>query len=233
MKRTISLVVMVILILLISMPVAAEEVNNNNEYWLSIDYTAELVKVLDDGSDYALHVGSIFEKLRNEKIEVLNWENKYEKTYWFQNGDDYETIYNNFYELNKEPEPTPAPTIAPTATPVPTSPPVAADSEQDILAKLLYCEAGSMGWQGQVYVCSAILNLRDYSGRSIWNMAHDYNTFAVAGYVDSAVSTSTQYEVISYVLNGGRIPDIKYFRTDYYHSFGTPVCNVENVYFSK
>ena len=231
MKRTICLVMMVILILLIGMPAMASEVEMDKDSWLGVDYTAELIKVLDDGSEYALHAGTIFERLRNEKIEALDWEDKYEKTYWFQNGDDYETIYNNFYGLNEEPEPTPAPTVKP--TPVPTSTPVTVDSEQDILAKLLYCEAGSMGWQGQVYVCSAILNLRDYSGRSIWNMAHDYNTFAVAGYVDSASPTSTQYEVISYVLNGGRIPDIKYFRTNYYHSFGTPVCNVENVYFSK
>ena len=108
-----------------------------------------------------------------------------------------------------------------------------AEDELEILAKLLYCEAGSMGWEGQVYVCSAILNLSDRSGRSIWNMAHDINTFAVAPWVDTRTATSTQYEVINYVLNGGRIKEICYFREDYYHSFGTPVCKIENICFSK
>ena len=106
-------------------------------------------------------------------------------------------------------------------------------NEQEILAKLLYREAGGMGWEGQVYVCSAILNLRDRNNCSIWTMAHDINTFAVAPYVDSAVPTATQYEVIEYVLNGGRIKEICYFREDYYHSFGTPVCQIENICFSK
>ena len=106
------------------------------------------------------------------------------------------------------------------------------EEEYDFLAKLLYCEAGIMGWEGQVYTCSAILNLRDYSGRSIWEMGHDLNTFAVAPWVDYAEPQDMQYEVIDYVLNGGRVPDICFFRTDYYHDFGTPVCQIENVFFS-
>ena len=105
--------------------------------------------------------------------------------------------------------------------------------ETEILAKLLYREAGSMGYEGQRYVCSAILNLSDYTGRSIWELAHDINTMSVAPIVDTAVPTETQYQVIEDVLNGARVEEICYFRTSYYHSFGTPVCNIENVYFSK
>lgn len=106
-------------------------------------------------------------------------------------------------------------------------------SEKEILAKLLYREAGSMSWEGQVYVCSAILNLRDHTGKSIWTMAHKVNMFSVAPIVDSAKPRQMQYEVIDYVLHGGRIPGIKYFRTNHYHRFGTPVCKIQNVYFSK
>ena len=105
--------------------------------------------------------------------------------------------------------------------------------ERDFLAKLLYCEAGSTSWECQVYTCSAILNLSDYNKMSIWDMGHNYNIFAVAYIVDDAVPTQTQYDVIDYVLSGGRIPEICYFRTDYYHSFGTPVCNIVPHYFSK
>ena len=162
-------------------------------------------------------------------------------------------------ELLTEPETAPvetesASTTTPSApqytAPEPTAPANPAVEEEEViiasaaarealadptfLAKLLYCEAGSMGWQGQVYVCSAILNLCDYSGKTIWSAGHNANMFAVAPIVDSAHPTQTQYDVIDYVINqGGRVSEIKYFRTDYYHDFGTPVCRIENVYFSK
>ena len=105
--------------------------------------------------------------------------------------------------------------------------------EEDILAKLLYCEAGNQSWEGQVYTCSAILNFCDRNNISIWDAAHNRNYFEPAPFVDDAEPTSVQYEVIYYVLNGGRIPEICWFRTDYYHDFGTPVCKVGDHYFSK
>ena len=108
------------------------------------------------------------------------------------------------------------------------------EEEYYILAKLLYAEAGSMSWEGQVYVCSATLNLGDLLDRSIWSMAHDVNVMAVAPYVDYKYPMDMQYDVIEYVVcGGGRVEEICYFRTSYYHSFGTPVCSIENVYFSK
>lgn len=104
--------------------------------------------------------------------------------------------------------------------------------EIDILAKLLYCEAGGMGYEGQLWVCSAILNLSDYTGRSVWNLAHDEGTMAVAPYVDYARPTAMQYEVIRDVFYGSRIEDVCYFRTLSYHTFGTPMAQIENVFFS-
>ena len=102
----------------------------------------------------------------------------------------------------------------------------------DFLAKLIWAEGGTMSWEGQVYLCSAILNLCDMTGRSVWSAGHDYNMFSVAYIVDYVSPTQTQYDVIEYVLNGGRIADVCYFRTDFFHSFGTPVCSIDNVYFS-
>ena len=107
------------------------------------------------------------------------------------------------------------------------------ESDRDFLAKLLFCEVGGEDWDCQLYTCSAILNLRDRSGRSLWEMGHDYNTFEVAKYVDGATPNDMQYEIIDFVLSGGRVPEICYFRTNYYHSFGTPVCQVGAHYFSK
>ena len=59
------------------------------------------------------------------------------------------------------------------------------------------------------------------------------NSFEPAPYVDDAEPTAMQYEVIYYVLNGGKIPDICWFRTGHYHDFGTPVAKVGDHYFSK
>ena len=128
-------------------------------------------------------------------------------------------------DIKEYPEPEPEPDPQPVE--------ILSYSEKEILAKLLYREAGSMSWEGQVYVCSAILNLRDHTGKTIWEMAHKVNMFSVAPIVDSAKPRQMQYEVIDYVLHGGRIPGIKYFRTNHYHRFGTPVCKIQNVYFSK
>ena len=106
-------------------------------------------------------------------------------------------------------------------------------NEVEILAKLLYCEAGDMTWEGQVYTCSAILNMSEYYGESINLLAHKPSVYAVAPYVDGAPPKQMQYDVIDYVLKGGRIPEICYFRTGYYHNFGIPVCEVGGHYFSK
>ena len=110
---------------------------------------------------------------------------------------------------------------------------VLSESEYQILAKLLYREAGGMSWDAKLYTCSSILNMRDKTGRSIYSLAHDVNVYSPAPYVDSAKPTEECYQVIDYVLQGHRVPDICYFRTDYYHNFGIPVCEVDGHYFSK
>ena len=103
----------------------------------------------------------------------------------------------------------------------------------DFLAKLMWAEGGTMSWEGQVLLCSAILNLCDMKGISVWTAGHTYNIFSVAYYVDSVTPSNTQYEVIDYVFNGGRNDSVCYFRTGRYHSFGTPYCCIDGVYFSS
>ena len=108
------------------------------------------------------------------------------------------------------------------------------DFDIDFLAKLLFCEAGGMNWEGQLYTCSAILNYCDVQGRSLWDVGHDSRCFEPAPYVDDVEPTQEQYKVIDFVLNGGRIEKICYFRSGgKYHNFGTPVCEVDGHYFSK
>lgn len=104
--------------------------------------------------------------------------------------------------------------------------------DRDFLAKLLCAEAGGQDWWCQIYTCSAILNHCEVSGMTLWDCGHNENHFAVAPFVDEKWPSALNYSVVDYVLNGGRVEDICYFRTDYYHSFGTPVCKVGAHYFS-
>lgn len=105
--------------------------------------------------------------------------------------------------------------------------------EIDFFAKLLYCEAGIMGHEGQFWVASAILNLSERRQASIWDIGHDPNTFTVAPWVDDATPTQQQYDIIYEVLNNGWIADVCFFRTNHPHSFGNFMTQIENIYFSS
>jgi hypothetical protein len=105
--------------------------------------------------------------------------------------------------------------------------------EIDFFAKLLYCEAGIMGHEGQFWTASAILNLSHNKQMSIWDMGHNINLFEVAPWVDEANPTQQQYDIIYEVLNNGWIADVSYFRTDYPHSFGNFMIKIENVCFNS
>lgn len=107
------------------------------------------------------------------------------------------------------------------------------DIDIEFLAKLLNCEARGMDWEGKVYTCSAILNFCDRYNIDVWRAGHTKNCFSVAPYVDDAKPTQAEYEVIEYVLSGGRIGEICHFRSGgAYHDFGTPICQVGAHYFS-
>lgn len=106
------------------------------------------------------------------------------------------------------------------------------DVDKELLAKLLYCEAGTMGFDGQVFVCSAILNLCEYYNLTLEEASHNENIFEVAPYFENAEYTDYQIEVINFVLNQVMINEVCYFRTDHYHDFGIPLCEINNIYFS-
>ena len=60
-------------------PMTAFAAPNTQGIDTSIDYMHEMIRAANDGSPYALHAGAIFERLRNYKIDVLGWGNKYER----------------------------------------------------------------------------------------------------------------------------------------------------------
>lgn len=105
------------------------------------------------------------------------------------------------------------------------------DYELDLLVRTIYQEGGICSEYCQWLIGSAVLNLADERG-GIENVVFDYNTFNVAYVLYDCTPSELSYAVAARVLSGDRDYVVKYFRTDYYHGFGTPYTNVDNVYFS-
>lgn len=105
------------------------------------------------------------------------------------------------------------------------------DYEYDLVARTIYQEAGGCSEYCQWLVGSTVLNLADARG-GIENVVFDYNTFNVAYVLYDCTPSELSYSVAARVLSGDRDYNVKAFRTDYYHSFGTPYMCVDNVYFS-
>ncbi|MGN0475750.1 MAG: CHAP domain-containing protein [Ruminococcus sp.] len=115
------------------------------------------------------------------------------------------------------------------------------DKERDLLLRNVYREAGGTSFECQVYCCSVTLNLwqESYSDWSLDKLVHNYGQFETAPTIDSVTEAEKKIvaPAVDYVLAGGRVAEIKYYRTDYYHHWSngqpTPVTNIDNVYFSK
>lgn len=105
------------------------------------------------------------------------------------------------------------------------------ESEVDLIARTVYLESGGCGEYCQWLTASTILNLADERG-GVESVVSDYNTFNVAGAIRSCSPSDTSYSVARRVVSGDRDYNVKAFRASYYHSFGTPYTNIDNVYFS-
>ena len=109
--------------------------------------------------------------------------------------------------------------------------------DYDRLLSLVYCENGGESFECQVYTTSAILNLWDYNGhKDFMAFTSDYNTFSDDPYKLNHISDwEKKYvkDAVDYTLAGGRVAEIRYFRADYYHNFGTPVYSIDNTFYSK
>ena len=101
----------------------------------------------------------------------------------------------------------------------------------ELLAKLIYLEAGTCSEDCQWLVGSTALNLAEDRG-GLEAVAYDYNTFNVAYQIDSCSPSETSYAVASRILSGDRDYQVYAFRTDMYHEWATPYISIDNVYFS-
>ena len=105
------------------------------------------------------------------------------------------------------------------------------DNELDLVARTIYLEAGNCSEYCQWLVGSTILNLADRNG-GIVNVTTNSNMFNVAPYLYSCTPSDLSYQVAQRVLSGDRDYSVMAFRANYYHNFGKPYTNIDNVYFS-
>ena len=106
-------------------------------------------------------------------------------------------------------------------------------SEQEIIARVIMAESGTCSTNCLWLTGSALLNLADYyNNGDIAATANDPQIFETAGSYYNQEPTQECWNVVERLNNGDRDLDVMFFRTDYYHSFGTPYTNIDNVYFS-
>lgn len=101
-----------------------------------------------------------------------------------------------------------------------------------LLAKVIYLEGGNCSEYCQWLIGSTAMNLADING-GLSAVAYNYNLFNVVYLIDGCTPSQMSLNVAERVLSGDRDYNVKAFRTDYYHSFGTPYTNIDNVYFSS
>lgn len=97
---------MVIMVSLAQVAVAALSVEDHiavTGFDEKVDYTQKMIDCLEDGSEYAMLAGSVYEKQRNLKIESLGLD--YELTHYFEQYSSAEDILNAMYPpVVEEPE---------------------------------------------------------------------------------------------------------------------------------
>lgn len=105
----------------------------------------------------------------------------------------------------------------------------------EYLAQCVEAEAGNQGYMGKVYVCDCILNRFDAGEyENFYEVINEEGQFVCVsnGSID-CIPTDETYEVVWGELKSRTNTEILHFRTDYYHSFGTPCFNYRDHYFSK
>lgn len=105
----------------------------------------------------------------------------------------------------------------------------------EYIAMCVESEAGNQGYMGKVYVTDCILNLYDSGDYDNFYDCINYpNRFSVVsnGSIDCIPSEET-YEIVAKEIENRTNSEIRFFRTDHYHDFGTPCFRYREHYFSK
>lgn len=109
-------------------------------------------------------------------------------------------------------------------------------SEYELLCRTVYCEAGNQDMRTQSMVCLTILNrLASGYADNVTDVIYAKNAYEVTTWKDfeERMWTTQVEEAVNWALRENNHPsDMYYFRTDYYHSFGSPYMKSDDLYFS-
>lgn len=106
--------------------------------------------------------------------------------------------------------------------------------EINLLYRVVQAEGFTMGVKGMQYITDAILNLARSRGCSIYEaLTSGAYTVVNTGAIWRQSIYSETIAAVNAELGGQLDYEIKYFRTNYFHSFGTPCFAYGNVYFSS
>lgn len=110
------------------------------------------------------------------------------------------------------------------------------EEEREMLAAIIFLEAGTESYECQAAICSVIINrwISGYWGNSIAEVLYAPNQFTPAKYISSTTPSSMQYEVVDdIIMNGTTLPEyVMYFRANFYFDWAIDYISIDNVYFS-
>lgn len=106
--------------------------------------------------------------------------------------------------------------------------------ELDLLYRTVQAEGYTMGVKGMQYLTDSILNLARSRGCSVTDViTSGAYTVVNNGTIWKQNIYDETIEAVNAEVNGSQLDyDIKYFRTNHFHGFGTPCFAYGNVYFS-
>lgn len=107
------------------------------------------------------------------------------------------------------------------------------EKEYNLLLRVCMSECGGKNGEpleGKIAVVETILNRSEIYGKTIEEVVYDPNQYSVA---DNGEPDETVRKAVDIALISNTYPDdMIYFRSGYYHSFGTPYRQIGNHYFS-
>lgn len=103
------------------------------------------------------------------------------------------------------------------------------------IAQCVQSEAGNQCELGKRLVCDVILNRFDLEGyESYADVINEPNQFEVVSNNSiNCTPTDETYQIVLGELENRTNYEVLYFRTSHYHTFGTPLFQVQDHYFSK
>lgn len=108
------------------------------------------------------------------------------------------------------------------------------ESDIELLARAIHAESGNQDEKGKRYVADVVLNRMRYWNASVHDILYADSQFSTAPYLMDSSNTPTEEELqIAREESVCQLDyEIYYFRTKYYHSYGTPKFQHGAHYFS-